>query len=136
MGKQSFTKHDRLRKSRSIDFLFKRGETLSLFPFKIIYSLTETEETRNVSFSYINVVFITPKRQFKKAVERNCLKRKMREIFRKNKDILNSFLSSNHKKLEIALIFTGNQNIEYQIIEKQMVAVFEFIINKISKNNY
>jgi ribonuclease P protein component len=133
MGKESFTKHDRLRKSKSIDSLFKKGESLSLFPFKIIYSFSETEETRNVRFSNINVVFITPKRHFKKAVERNCLKRKMREIFRKNKEMLNSFLSSNHKKIELALIFTGNQNTEYQIIENQMLAVFEFIINKFSK---
>lgn len=132
MVKQSYTKKDRLKKSKSIEHLFKFGNNLNFYPLKLIYSVSSIELKKD-QFSPCQIAFITPKRQFKKAVDRNKIKRKMREAFRKNKELLYKVLLSNHKCVELAVIFNGNQDTEYTTIEKQMLAVFEVLINKCLK---
>lgn len=63
-------------------------------------------------------MFIVPKRQFKKAHDRNKLKRRMREAYRLNKNALYEKLNAENKKVIIAFIYVGKKTEEYSLIEK------------------
>ncbi len=99
-----------------MDLLFSKGKNHLTYPVKMI--VLETP----VDLQYrAQAMFIVPKRQFKKAHDRNKIKRRMREVYRLNKSDLYSRLESLNKKIIIAFLFVGKKTEEYPIIEKAMV---------------
>tara|TARA_B100000963_G_scaffold358476_1_gene383203 strand:- start:458 stop:826 length:369 start_codon:yes stop_codon:yes gene_type:complete len=75
--KFTLEKKERLKSRKLIEKLFEEGKTIRKFPLKLIYLTIETlpAQSNKVSFS-------VPKRNFKKAVDRNRIKRLLREAYR------------------------------------------------------
>jgi ribonuclease P protein component len=109
---QRLYKTERLKSLKAIEHLFAKGEKISSFPIKLIYIIHE-----NAKISSHQVAFSVPKRNIKKAVHRNKIKRRMREAYRKNKHIL---AVSENKKLNIMFIFTDNKDCPYTFIEDKI----------------
>ena len=98
-----------------MDMLFSKGKNHLAYPVKII--VLETP----VALQYpAQAMFIVPKRQFKKAHDRNKLKRRMREAYRLSKNNLYEQLISADKKIILAFIFVGKKMEEYTLIEKSL----------------
>ena len=128
MVKQSFLKSDRLKSNKSIEFLIRKGRILRYFPLKAHFIIAEVKEP--TTKSTIKAAFIVPKRLFKKAIDRNRLKRLMREAFRKNKDSISEYFVNFNKSVDIAFVFIGDQPCEYFVIEEQMKTIFGELISK------
>ena len=86
-------KNYKLCSKTTIQSLFDSGTSIKSYPFVAIYK--EIEFDTDISFK---VVFSAPKRTFRKAVQRNAIKRKSKEAFRLNKNILESYLKKNNTK--------------------------------------
>lgn len=128
MLKQTLLKSDKLKSSKSIELLIRKGKILRSSPLKTHYIITEVNQL--TTKSTIKAAFIVPKRLFKKAIERNRLKRLMREAFRKNKDSISEYFVNFNKSVDIAFVFIGDQPCEYFVIEEQMKTIFEELISK------
>jgi len=76
------------------------------------------------------VMFVVPKRNFKKAHDRNTLKRKMREIYRLNKNVFYDLVNAQGIKLVIAFIYTGKVEEPYATIEPALLKLLGKIIKK------
>lgn len=76
----TFRKHEKLKSRKLIGKLFEEGKSVKKFPLRLVYLQTE-----HTSDSKIQAGFSVPKRNFKKAVDRNRIKRLMREAYRKQK---------------------------------------------------
>jgi ribonuclease P protein component len=109
-----FPKSERLHSKVEIEELFSRGQQFSLYPLKIIYLLKEQERPL---FSN-QVLFAVPKKRFKRAVDRNLLKRRIREAYRLNKDLLTR--KGPEFYLLIGYIYIGREIEKYQVIEKKL----------------
>jgi len=81
-----------------------------VFPLRIIYVQTE-----NQKFS-LQAGFTVSSRNFKKAVDRNRIKRLTRETYRLQKNQLQNQLQENHKSLAVFFIYTGNELPQYDFV--------------------
>lgn len=89
-----------------------------VFPLRIIYVQTE-----NQKFS-LQAGFTVSSRNFKKAVDRNRIKRLTRETYRLQKNQLQNQLQENHKSLAVFFIYTGKELPEYlELFEKVKIAL-------------
>ncbi len=114
---QTFTKAERLSSKVAIDTLFTTGKSFHNSPFKIFW--LEVAE----SISPVQIVISVPKRLFKSAVDRNRLKRLLREAYRKNKNVLLEKLEN--KKVHLMFIYTSKTMVEYREAEEKMILALE-----------
>ena len=77
----TFQKYERLKKAQEIDTLFQNGKAFSILPIKVLYATQEQSTTS----ATCKVAFSAPKKLFRKSVERQRIKRHLREAYRLNK---------------------------------------------------
>ncbi|MBL7884304.1 MAG: ribonuclease P protein component [Bacteroidia bacterium] len=121
---QLFKKQERLCSKLSIDLLLEKGKSFNVQPFKIVWQLTESSTTP------AKVLISVPKRNFKKAVDRNKLKRRIREAYRKNKE---SYLYNllNGKRINIMFVYIAKEQLEYKEIELKIKESLQRLSNSI-----
>jgi len=116
----TFNKEERLYKRNNIEALFSKGAFFFSFPFKIIWI-----ETKDQHDFPAKLLISVPKKNFKRAVDRNRVKRLIREAYRKNKGQLYGALESQDKTLSFAIIYTRKEILSYQEIEQYIIAMLE-----------
>jgi len=116
-----FKKQDRLTSSLEIESLYLENQSIISYPVKCYYKVTEAQENGCA----ICVAFSVPKKNFKHAVDRNILKRRMREAYRLNyKKMLATMISRKDKKMKLFFIYMGKEILDYRSIEKNIVHIF------------
>ena len=119
---ENFPSSERLKSKILIDRLFSEGRSLKKFPIKLIY-LPIKDPANASNKTGVSV----PKRIFKKAVDRNHLKRLMRECFRKNKYLVESNLA---QKYALMFIYTSNKKISFNEMSVCISGVLQQLIKR------
>jgi len=122
----SFKKEERLCSQKIIGDMFSSGESFLSYPLKVVFQKTESSQAYNVQ-----AAFTVSKRNFKRAVNRNLLKRRMREAFRLNKPGFYDELATKELHIAVMFVFIGKDLIEFPIIEKAMISAFKKLLSKI-----
>ena len=122
----SLSKSERLCSKISTTELFSKGSSINEEPFRIIFLASDFD--RDV---YLKSQFIVPKRHITRAVDRNLIKRQMKEAFRKNKIILIDFLKANAKQLNFAIIYQISEIKETILIEEKIKSLIIRLIKKL-----
>ena len=128
-GKETFQKSERLCSRKSITSLFESGNIFYSPLFKIVWQKTPLKTTGPAQ-----IAFSVSKKGFRHAVTRNLLKRRMREAYRKNKQILYTYLIRENIQIAFITILRGNTVTDYQIIEKSMQEMLEKLTIQISED--
>ncbi len=113
----------RLKSRKKIERLFASGNRIQKFPLKAVYVIEPSE-----SFGF-QIAVSVPKKLFKRAVDRNLLKRRMREAFR-----LNQYQLELKQKVEIMFIYSTKEIQDYTRIEKAMLVLIDSL-NSISNDS-
>lgn len=122
----SLKKHEILRSKKSIKELFDNGSSFFLYPFKVYYQSNSIGENNKVLFS-------VSKKSFAKAVDRNLIRRRIREAYRLNKTLLN-IDKEQSLSLSIALVYISKFELPYSEIENKLKQVFIRLNNTEVKN--
>ncbi|WP_256012468.1 ribonuclease P protein component [Desertivirga xinjiangensis] len=126
----SFRKEERLCNKRLLDKLFHNGSSFLLYPFRIVH-LSEALPAEIPS----QVVIGVPKRKFKRAVDRNLIKRRIREAFRLNKEeYLYTFLRQHNVGLIFSINFVGKEIGDYAFLEKKLIAAMKQLTKSYDKD--
>ncbi len=121
--RNTFKREEKLKKKKFIDELFVAGKTISAYPVKLIYLQFEHDSPYKIQAG-VSV----PKRNFKKAVDRNRIKRLLREVYRKNKHLI--YESEHTKKHIFMFIYVGKKEENYPLLEKKMQQVLQLFLKK------
>ncbi len=111
-----FRKKERLCSKKMISQLFEQGRSIKTGCLRVIYLLLADELPNRVQ-----VLISVPKKQFKNAVERNLLKRRIREAYRLNKSPLLKALDREDMFLLVSFVYNGKEIKLYQTIEESLV---------------
>lgn len=126
MKRYYFRKEERLCSIKLIEELYEQGSSFVLYPFRFVYKEVISEAAP------VQLVISVPKRKFKKAVDRNRIKRQIREIYRYQKvNLLYPSLVQKNKSLHLLIIYTGNEIITTSKIEKKLNLGLERLISKL-----
>lgn len=106
-----FPKSERLKSKKDISTLFQSGETLFAYPIKWVYRVRPSDSAVRVKAG-VSV----SKRRWKRAVDRNRIKRKLREVYRLNKSKIYSNLSED-RQMDCMLIYVADK--EMSVAELQ-----------------
>lgn len=125
--RNTFKKSERLCSITEIEQLFAQGQTLFEFPMKVLYKLTDYD-----SEVPAKVVFAVPKRRFKHAVDRNLIRRRMREAYRLNKHNFLEQLSGRQQTISLMFMYAGQDIKDYQAIEKGLIKGLNKLLKKLA----
>lgn len=113
----TFKKEERLCNKKLIDGLFHNGSSFLCYPFRITWMYAADEQIYPVQ-----IVFAVSKKRYKQAVDRNLVKRRMREAYRLNKyQFLYQHLNDSGKRLILSVNYIGKEIAQYDFFEKKMV---------------
>jgi ribonuclease P protein component len=117
----TFRKAERLSHRKQIDSLFNEGLSFNLPPFKVFYLLEESRTDAPVK-----VLMTVSKRKYKRAVDRNRIRRLMRETYRLHKHKLADRFLALSGCLHIGFIYTGgSKDIGFEEMEQPMIRCLE-----------
>ena len=126
---QTFKKEERLSKTKVINKLFSEGKKFSVEPIRVVWLDMEMEGDYPAQ-----VLISVSKKLFKRAVDRNLIKRRIREAYRKNKITFYSSLNKNAKKCVFALLYSSNEIDSYKDIEEKIILILQRL-QTIHENN-
>lgn len=121
-----FLKTERLCSSTQIDALFRSGKSFGIYPIRVVV-------LKQASLQYlpIQILVSVSKRHFKKAVDRNTIKRRLREAYRLNKEILmNTANDRNYLPSKIAFLYISNELHSFHDIEQAVITSLKRMLDQ------
>ena len=122
----SYNKIEKLKSRKQIELLFAQGKSISSFPVKVFYLPVEHTPEHPVQ-----VGVGVSARNFKKAVDRNTIKRRMREAYRLHKLPLHEHLIAKQKSVAVFILWIDKQLPTTAALQDLMPTVIEKLIKQL-----
>ena len=120
----TFAREERLRSKKLIESLFAGGRIVTA-PGLRLHWIETTNSTP------VQVAFAVPKRAFRKATDRNLIRRRLREAYRLHKHRVHNLLNAQGKCAALMITFTGKQALEYKEVEDKIILLLQRFTDKL-----
>lgn len=114
----TFSRHERLKSRKLIGRLFKEGHSYVAYPLRVLWLPADEMAQAAAGFSDApaQLAISVPKRAFKTAVERNRLKRRIREAYRLNKTAWYEKLNAGDQRIALMLVYVAKEELPFDDI--------------------
>ena len=120
-----YSKKDKLKSQKVIETLFSEGESITVFPLRLVYLKTDFEDE-----STLKTGVSVSKRNFKNAVDRNRIKRLLRETFRLNKS---AYFNNICDSYALMILYISKSGTDFESVDKKMKQLLEAFVKKVSQ---
>ena len=124
--KLSYPKKEKLKSKKLIEQLFVEGQSVSTFPLRLVYMPTSFEDDDVILKTGVSV----SKRNFKNAVDRNHIKRLLRESYRLHKA---TYFNNITTQYAFMILYIGKKEPTFTELETKMKQLFEKFLNRVSE---
>jgi ribonuclease P protein component len=126
----SLGKKEKLKSRKQIEILFAEGKSFAVFPIRVTYSFLPAD-----SEPLAQIGVTVSKRNFKKAVDRNRIKRLLREAYRLQKTELAEALKQTGKKCYLFFMYTDKTIASFDVVKTAMNLCLKRLLQKLPSAN-
>lgn len=126
----SLGKKNKLCSPKLIDDVFASGSHVKSYPFVVRFKEAPLHEN-----THFQIVFSAPKRTFRKAVQRNRIKRICKESFRLQRASLDTYLATHNKQIALFLVYTPQEELSVKQLEGKTKKLIDKIITQLESND-
>ena len=132
----TYQKKDKLKSRKQTQHLFSTGQAINVFPIRLIYTIEpiETSLEQISSTSLLQAGVGAPSRTFRKAVQRNRVKRLLREAYRLEKPNFMSQASLEHKRVNLFFLYTDALVLTQAVIQEKVKEALALLIIKLNRS--
>ncbi|NQV02178.1 MAG: ribonuclease P protein component [Bacteroidia bacterium] len=123
--KETFSKEERLCRQKQIQQLFATGLSVSASQLKARWLFSSFPATFPVQ-----IMIAVPKASFPKASDRNLIRRRIKEGYRKNKSLLYESLATTGRQMDIVITYTSRKILPYSGIEEKIIVLLQRLKNE------
>ncbi|MBR5935344.1 MAG: ribonuclease P protein component [Bacteroidaceae bacterium] len=128
----TFTKQERLCGTKMVDRLFSEGNRqIAVFPVRLVWLLVD-----DASFDGVRILISAPKRNFHHAVDRNRIKRQIREFYRTSSAQLKEIVSERKQGLALAFLFNDNKLWETEKLRSKLQLAMDRLVNSVRETEH
>lgn len=110
-------KNEKLCSRTAIDDIFSSGASLIAYPLRVAYRVTSAERPS------VKFMITIPKKKIRTAVARVLLRRRAREAYRLNRNIILPTVSESGKSLEVVFLYLAKDIVDYSVINTKMITL-------------
>lgn len=125
-------KNERLKSRKQIDLLFNDGKNFTVFPFRVHYRFDIETTTKSPALQFGVGV---SSRNFKKAVDRNRVKRLLREAYRLQKEALQMKLQERKRTLHLFVNYTARDLPDFNTVKEKTSVILKKILKLIDEDD-
>ena len=129
MKRNTFPLKEHLKSKRSIEKLYAQGASVTSYPLRAVFLEQDNDSQEVTAAILINVA----KKRFRHAVDRNLVKRRIREAYRTGKHKFIDTLQNSGKKMAVAILYIDNRHNSTAFLKRKMEKLLDGIIAKSAK---
>jgi ribonuclease P protein component len=129
-GKNTFSKNERICNDKQISRLFEQGSSFICYPVRVVWIENDEPSTKPV-----RILISVSKKKIRHAVDRNRVKRLIRESYRINKSELYQWEINTGKSIGICFIWLSDDLVDFSKVDKKMHDALGKILLKVSEKN-
>jgi len=124
--KFTFNKSEKLKSQKLIEQLFLEGKSVTVFPLRLMYlPISQRDGTK------IKASVSVSRKNFKKAVDRNRIKRLLREAYRLNKL---EYFNNIKAPYALMILYIGKKEMDFDAVNAKLKLLLTAFVDKISKD--
>jgi ribonuclease P protein component len=131
----TYQKSDKLKSRKQTQHLFSTGQAINVFPIRLIYTIEPiTSSLDNISStSLLQAGVGAPSRTFRKAVQRNRVKRLLREAYRLEKPNFITQAALDNKRVNLFFLYTDASVLTQLEIQAKVKEALAILVTKLNK---
>jgi len=132
----TYQKTDKLKSRKQTQHLFSTGQAINVFPIRLIYTIEAmaTNLAQPVLSGLLQAGVGAPSRTFRKAVQRNRVKRLLREAYRLEKPNFLTEAVLDNKRVNLFFLYTDAQVLTQAEIQSKVKEALAQLVIKMKKS--